>query len=223
MHTGCLSAAPQRFVIGSNSFRSLTCFEVPLHPHSTSMPPPIAQTRRLVSCSAGLQPGILTPSAATAALRAPHLQTPGRHERQRHQRQLARPFHPADLPLRGKFFGDSALLWIVLATRCAAGGLSCPTQSCGRNLQQRRLTVESAFTAETSSRSAPPLPRESKILRGRVGPAPSSPAAGTTHHAPGNSPQAGRRIPQPAAVLSSSPVHFLLQLRRQMHFHNHLA
>jgi hypothetical protein len=29
VHTGCLSAAPQRFVIGSNSFRSLTCFEVP--------------------------------------------------------------------------------------------------------------------------------------------------------------------------------------------------
>src|SRR4029077_5119578 len=28
VHTGCLSAAPQRFVIGSNSFRSLTCFEV---------------------------------------------------------------------------------------------------------------------------------------------------------------------------------------------------
>src|ERR1700682_5067182 len=33
MHTGCLSAAPQRFVIGSNSFRSLTCFEEPLHSH----------------------------------------------------------------------------------------------------------------------------------------------------------------------------------------------
>jgi len=30
VHTGCLSAAPQRFVIGSNSFRSLTCFEEPL-------------------------------------------------------------------------------------------------------------------------------------------------------------------------------------------------
>ena len=30
MHTGCLSAGPQRFVIGSNGFRSLTCFEVPL-------------------------------------------------------------------------------------------------------------------------------------------------------------------------------------------------
>ncbi len=33
MHTGCLSAAPQRFVIGSNSFRTLTCFEEPLHSH----------------------------------------------------------------------------------------------------------------------------------------------------------------------------------------------
>src|SRR5258706_1474231 len=33
VHTGCLSAAPQRFVIGSNSFRTLTCFEVPLHSH----------------------------------------------------------------------------------------------------------------------------------------------------------------------------------------------
>src|SRR5271155_479065 len=30
VHTGCLSAAPQRFVIGSNSFRFPTCFEVPL-------------------------------------------------------------------------------------------------------------------------------------------------------------------------------------------------
>jgi len=33
VHTGCLSAAPQRFVIGSNSFRTRTCFEEPLHPH----------------------------------------------------------------------------------------------------------------------------------------------------------------------------------------------
>src|SRR5260370_21092628 len=33
VHTGCLSAAPQRFCIGSNSFRALTCFEVPLHAH----------------------------------------------------------------------------------------------------------------------------------------------------------------------------------------------
>src|SRR5260370_4684158 len=35
VHTGCLSAAPQRFCIGSNSFRTLTCFEVPLHAHCT--------------------------------------------------------------------------------------------------------------------------------------------------------------------------------------------
>src|SRR5262249_34738969 len=33
VRTGCLSAAPQRFCIGSNSFRALTCFEVLLRHH----------------------------------------------------------------------------------------------------------------------------------------------------------------------------------------------
>src|SRR5260370_908076 len=44
VHTGCLSAAPQRFVIGSNSFRTLTCFEVPLHSHC-SLPAKPASNR----------------------------------------------------------------------------------------------------------------------------------------------------------------------------------
>jgi len=49
VHTGCLSAAPQRFVIGSNSFRSRTCFEVPLrrllYPGAAAMAKP--RPRRL--------------------------------------------------------------------------------------------------------------------------------------------------------------------------------
>ena len=45
MHTGRLSAAPQRFIIGSNSFRSLTCFEVPLLLHCSRHPTPPSNRR----------------------------------------------------------------------------------------------------------------------------------------------------------------------------------
>ena len=54
MHTGCLSAAPQRFVIGSNSFRTRTCFEVPLHAHCILRAKPASNRQCVSSVGAGL-------------------------------------------------------------------------------------------------------------------------------------------------------------------------
>src|SRR5260370_8012616 len=72
VHPGCLSAAPQRFVIGSNSFRTHTCFEEPLHLHCSRSAKP-ASNRRGHSLPKGFAPPkTIARGRITVGLRGKH-------------------------------------------------------------------------------------------------------------------------------------------------------
>ncbi len=72
MHTGCLSAAPQRFVIGSNSFRTRTCFEEPLHPHCSRSGKPASNRCGSPSPKGFAPPKTIPGSRITASKRGKH-------------------------------------------------------------------------------------------------------------------------------------------------------
>src|SRR5712692_2907637 len=152
----------------------------PIHP-GARLPPRPSAAPRTDTCPSPCVASF-NPSAAISARRVlrllfpPHLSRLGKPPRREATARAVRACLPRgpSCPCKGKSSANQRsrkLSWRCVARQTDSLG-GC-IQRCGKGLQRRQVTSESAFTSETFVRSGRPLPRESEISPGRAGVSPS--------------------------------------------------